>query len=95
MKKALINPKQTASHIVSWNGKNPVTEEYPNSQMVCDVCSAEFDVASPLFWLDCQDDVTAYNFYFDSATIEIMPIVNAEPTNIIVNDEPTIGLETI
>jgi hypothetical protein len=44
---------------------------------VAEVCDAEFEVAQPLFWVDCADDVVADEYYFDTATNTILPISNA------------------
>lgn len=32
---------------------------------IADVASAPFEVASPLFWVDCADNVVADQFWFD------------------------------
>ena len=31
-----------------------------------------FEVCSELFWIDCADDVTADNFYYDPTTLAIL-----------------------
>ena len=77
--KALIDKSASVSHIVSWSGTTPVIEIYPNSQRLCEVAEQEFPVASNLFWVDCDNDVVADQFYYDSATQTIKPVVNAEP----------------
>lgn len=33
-----------------------------------------FEVHESLFWVDCADDVTADSFYYDPATLDILPI---------------------
>lgn len=35
---------------------------------VAEVCSQTFEVASPLFWVDCADDVVADQFWYDPET---------------------------
>jgi hypothetical protein len=81
MKKALISPNVSPiEHIASWTQTAPYKPTYiayPNSCRVADVCDAQFEVASPLFWVDCNDNVLADQFYFDTITNEILPIVNA------------------
>jgi hypothetical protein len=81
MKKALISPNNTLiKHITSWVGTNqPVFSTYPNSCRVAEVCNMEFEVAPPLFWVDCDDSVVADQFYFDTVANEILPIVNVPP----------------
>jgi hypothetical protein len=86
MKKALINPNQTASHISSWQlidgVYTPVYENYIDSQIVAEVCSDEFPVAEPLYWLDCEDNITAYDYYYDTQTSTFKEVINAPyPTN--------------
>lgn len=89
MKKALISPNESPiQHIVSWElNPNPapikpqkyipVYEAYPNSCRVAEISDSEFEVAPPLFWVDCADDIVAQDVYFDTETLTINPIVNA------------------
>jgi hypothetical protein len=89
MKKALISPNEAPiPHIVGYelnpnpNPQNPtkyiaIFEDYPNSCRVAEVEENPFDVAPPLFWVDCEDDVVAGQFYYDTQTDTINPIVNA------------------
>jgi hypothetical protein len=81
MKKALISPNESSIKYVSgWTETNPITpiySVYANSCRVAEICDAEFEIAPPLFWVDCADDVIADQFYYDTATNEIYPIVNA------------------
>jgi hypothetical protein len=87
--KALISPTESASNIVNWelnpnwdgvNPRNkylPIYEVIPNAERVCEVVEQEFLVAEPLFWMDCADDVLPDQFYFDTETNEVLPVVNA------------------
>ena len=77
--KALIDPREAVSHVVNWTGDplKPVYETYPNSARVCQVEDNEFDVAEPLFWIDCDSSVVADQFYYDTQQSVILPIVNA------------------
>jgi hypothetical protein len=82
MKKALINPNQNAYHIVSWtldNNKNyiPVSEMYENGFYVCEVCDSEFPVCEPIYWVDCDDNIIAYEYYLDTTDNLIKIIENA------------------
>lgn len=77
MKKALISPNEAPiSHITSWDKNTPIYSDYPNSCRVAEVCDSEFEVAPPMFWVDCADDVVADHFYFDTVSNEIFPIIN-------------------
>jgi hypothetical protein len=79
MKKALISPNEAPiQYISSWTEKKqPVFSNYPNSCRVAEVCNTEFEIAPPLFWVDCADDVVADQFYYDTTTNQVLPVVNA------------------
>lgn len=79
MKKALIDPSTTVQHIVSWTTKTPpqpVWETYQNSARVAEVAETTFEVCAPLFWTDCEDNVVADQFYYDTENQSISPVVN-------------------
>ena len=79
MKKALISPQENPiSYISSWVSRTqPVNSYYPNSCRIAEVADSEFEIAPPLFWVNCADDVTAENYWFDTSNDIINPIVNA------------------
>lgn len=58
MKYALISPNE------------PVESGY----RVAEVADQSFEVAPPLFWVECADDVVADQFYYDPATKMIIPV---------------------
>jgi hypothetical protein len=96
MKKAIISPNESPiSYVSGWTETNPITpiySSYANSCRVAEICETEFEIAHPLFWVDCADDVVADEFYFNTATSEILPIVNVlEP---IPTQPKSSGLET-
>lgn len=41
---------------------------------VAEVCTQSFEVAQPLFWVDCADDVVADQFWFDPTDQTIKPV---------------------
>ena len=92
MKKALISPNESPIQYVSGWGDAPpykaIYSNYPDSCRVAEVCDAEFEVAQPLFWVDCADDVLADQFYYDTVTQVINPIVD-------VPSPATSGLQTV
>lgn len=60
--KALISPYE-----VAYNDKG---EDL--GQRVADVCAEAFEVASPLFWVDCPPDCIADQWYYlDGAVLQI------------------------
>lgn len=65
MKKALISPN----------------EQRETGFRVAEVCEQSFDVAPPLFWVDCADDVVADQFWYDPSdqTIKTLPLSTPEP----------------
>lgn len=77
--KALIDPRFSVQYVDSWSGTplKPVYATYPDSARVCQVADAEFEVAQPLFWVDCADNVIADEFYYDTQQNIIFPVVNA------------------
>ena len=94
MKKALVSPNESpVKYISGWTeSAQPIFSNYPNSCRVAEICDAEFEVAPPLFWADCADDVVADQFYYDTATNEIFQIVNAPSPA--VTQAITSGLQT-
>jgi hypothetical protein len=81
MKKALISPNESPIQYISgWEDTppyNPIYSNYANSCRIAEICDTEFEVAQPLFWVDCADDVVADQFYYDTVNLSINPIVNA------------------
>lgn len=98
--KALIDPNVNSSKITSYDGAGtkktpyiPVFTTISNSGRVCQVEPDDkiFEVAHPLFWTDCADNVVAYEFYYDINNKTINPIVNVlEPT-----PEVVVGVQTV
>lgn len=66
MKNALISPKEQA---YSYDG-------ILLGQRIAEVADVAFEVALPLHWIECADDVTAQDWYFNSYTntCELKPI---------------------
>lgn len=79
MKKALISPNESPIKYISGytETNQPIYSNYPDSCRVAEVCDSEFEVAPPMFWADCNDDVIADQFYYDTANQIINPIINA------------------
>ena len=48
---------------------------------VAEVSSNQFDVASPLFWVDCSNETVADQFWYDpdDQTIKPVPVPEPEP----------------
>ena len=77
MKKALISTTEAnITYISSWNGNTPVYSTYPNSCRVAQTSDTPFEVYQTLFWVDCDDNIVADEFYYDTETQTIEPIVN-------------------
>ena len=81
MKKALISPTETIVRCISgWTSDvppTPIFSDIPNACRVAQVEDVEFEVALPLYWIDCEDNVTDYDYYFNTSsnTIELIPNV--------------------
>lgn len=78
--KALISPQETFIHfwITSWkqvDGKWVVDtrDAIENCQRVAEVVPTAFDVAPPLFWVDCPNDCVADEWYYKDGVIEVKP----------------------
>lgn len=80
MKKALISPNE------------PVDTGY----RIAEVSEQWFEVAPPLFWVDCSDDVVADQFWYDPidqvAKPVPMPVQEVTPAN---NQPTTTGAQTL
>jgi len=64
MKQALISP---AEQVYKYDGTLL-------GERVAETTATPFEVAPPLFWTDCNDDVQADQWYYDPATYQIDPI---------------------
>ena len=66
MKKALISPNEL---IYSYDGTLIGVR-------VAQVEQQEFDVAQPLYWIECADEVDAINWYFQTETnsCQLIPV---------------------
>jgi hypothetical protein len=82
MKKALISPNEEVSYISDWTKKVPFQPIYttiPNAERVAEVLDTTFEVAPPLFWLDCADNIVADQWYYDSQTLEFVVVPAPAP----------------
>lgn len=95
MKNALISPNEQVSYISAWDGQTPVYTVL--GQRVAEVTDAEFEVAPPLFWLSCADDVTAMGFYYNATSLVIVQIPESPPQpTLVASDQPvTTGSQTL
>lgn len=81
MKNALISPNESPiKYISGWTTDTPpepIWTIIENSCRVAEVSDQTFEVALPLFWTECADDVKADQFYYNLNDKEIYPIPNA------------------
>lgn len=83
-KKALIDPNTTSiKYISAWTSETdddgntfyvPTYSDIPNAQRVAQVEDATFEIASPLFWVDCDDSTVADEWYYDTSDSTVKPI---------------------
>jgi hypothetical protein len=75
--KALISPNESfdLSWISSWNENIPVYSEILNCQRIAEVKSDTevFEVAQPLYWVDCPDNCVADQWYCKEGVAYIKP----------------------
>ena len=98
MKNALVSPNEKVFCLSAWDGREPVMTQIANGCRVAEVSSATFDVAPPLFWVSCDDAVTAENWYWDSQdqTIKRIPDDAPHPPLEMPADQPTsTGTQTL
>lgn len=90
MKEALIDPTEIVQVVTSWT-ENPNPQASPkylpiytpieNSARVAEVVpqGSQFEVAAPLFWTSCADDVVADQWYYDTATQQFIVVPPPAP----------------
>ena len=69
MKQALISPTEK---VYSYDGALL-------GERVAQTTASPFEVAPPLFWMACNDDVVADQWYYDAATVTIDQIPPPPP----------------
>jgi hypothetical protein len=78
MKNALISPNESPIQYISgWTTDDPPQPIYTPIADSCRVAEVEnqpFEVASPLFWTPCADDVEADKWYYNTNDNEIYPV---------------------
>jgi hypothetical protein len=79
MKNALISPNESVSYISAWSGSKAIYTVIPNAERVAEVAASPFEVAPPLFWVACEDNVVADLFYYDSVTTTILATPEPAP----------------
>jgi hypothetical protein len=83
MKNALISPIESpVKYISGWTTDTPPEPIYTQIENSCRVAEVEaltFEVALPLFWTPCNDDVRADQFYYNTNDKEIYPIPAPAP----------------
>jgi len=64
MKKALISPNETVIKF----------DKTPLGQRIAQVDDVSFPVSKPFYWIDCDDSVTAEDYYYDGSSIQPIPV---------------------
>ena len=73
--KALICPNEPVTNFDETSGYR-----------IAEVTASPFEVAEPLYWLDCDDTVVADVYYFDTTSNSILPKPIA--TTVAANNQP-------
>lgn len=83
--KALISPNESFTYtwVTSWEWIQPSTQpgywkplttnNIENCVRVAEVMFTPFDVAQPLFWIDCPDDCEADIWYYKDGQVQPKP----------------------
>lgn len=99
MQNALIDPQTAVNEIIGWTNTvpyKPIMQVIPNSARVAEVLGTTFEVAPPLFWTACADDVVQDQFYYDTSNQTIYPIPPAPPYPTPPADQPNVaGAQTL
>ncbi len=69
MNYALISPDEQVQYISGWTEDKPpqpIWTTIPNAERIAEVAANQFEVAPPLFWLQCDDQITAELWYYDA-----------------------------
>lgn len=76
MKNALISPNEQAKYISSWTEENSVFTPVFTvvGERIAEVSNSTFEVAPPLFWVPCMDNIVADFYYYDAATTQILVV---------------------
>jgi len=89
MKNALISPNEMPiKYISGWTTNTPPEPIYTpieNSCRVAEVENQTFEVALPLFWTPCDDNVIADQWYYNTSDKEIYPVPEPAPEGQIPN----------
>jgi hypothetical protein len=81
MKNALISPNEIVSYVSGWIFINGIyrAEFTPVGQRIAEICEQVFEVAQPLFWVECSDAVNANDFYYSAETQQCLRIPDPAP----------------
>lgn len=95
--KALIEPTQQISQITSWQLVDNIYEPVYTilGERIAQVSETEFEVAPPLFWVDCADDVQDW-WYYDTldATCKETPPPAPQPEPVM-PEQPSGTIESL
>jgi hypothetical protein len=84
MKNALISPNESpVKYISGWTTDTPpepIWTPIASSCRVAEVETQTFEVALPLFWTPCADDVVADQWYYSTGDKEIYPVPAPAPS---------------
>ena len=83
MKNALISPtEQPIKYVSGYTTDTPpqlIWSDIENSCRVAEVETQTFEVALPLFWTSCDDNVVADQWYYNTNDKEIYPVPEPAP----------------
>lgn len=99
MKNAIIDPREAVSKVTGWvpntNPPQPIMEQITNSARISEVVQQPFPVAAPLFWIACDKDVVADQWYYDTVTQAIIVIPSPPPKPAAADQPNATGVQTV
>ena len=86
MKYGLISPNEKIMVTSAWSevGGSYVPTYSEVGVRVAQVSEAPFDVAPPLFWVECSDEVTAEQFCYTDGAFAAIPPDEEQPQQILI-----------
>lgn len=83
MKQALISPLEQIQQVKDWikvdNKWMPVFTVIPDSARIAETTENPFEVAEPLFWVECQNNIIADKYYYNLISREIILVPDPVP----------------
>jgi hypothetical protein len=75
---ALVAPHETVQYVSDWTNSGAVISTI--GARVAQISDAIFEVAAPLFWVDCDNSITTQGYAYLLDTKAFVPIPESAPS---------------